>query len=119
MTHVNRLYDTVVWRCNLYRSHVWLLGTTRVMSYTFLTRYATFLARYDRLLTRNVTLLARYDAILARYATFLTRYASCTLFWCSSTHWGLYYSSKLEVHGKILLTKRCVTSSIHCEISRR
>jgi hypothetical protein len=29
------------------------------------------------------------------------------------------YSSKLEVHGEILLTWRRVTSSIHCKISRR
>jgi hypothetical protein len=32
---------------------------------------------------------------------------------------GLLYSSKLEVHGGILLTWRRVTSSIHCKISRR
>ena len=57
---------------------------------TLLARYATLFARYDTLLARYATLLARYDTLLARYATFLTRYASCTLFWCSRTHWGLY-----------------------------
>jgi hypothetical protein len=53
--------------------------------------HASYTLRFLHVTLRflHATLLARYATLLARYATFLTRYASCTLFWCSNTHWGL------------------------------